>query len=171
MRRIRSATLGGALALALLTGACGGGDDSPEDASKTTTTGDSSDDTTADTTADTTDLAGLVGEDCQFLLAGAFVNPLAAAVPGADADIAASAEQLDAIAAKAPAEIRDAMRTLAEGYAAFAEALKDVDLSDPQAFTDPDVLAKLQSIEGVFDADYEAASTAVSEYIDANCTG
>ena len=52
----------------------------------------------------------------------------------------------------------------------MAEALGDVDLSDPQSFADPEVLEKLDELEDTFDETYEEAGETVSDYIDENCT-
>ena len=66
--------------------------------------------------------AGLLDEDCAFLLSGAFLNPLAAVTPGSDTDLEGSSEQLEAIADAAPDAIKDAMATLA---ASFDEACSE----------------------------------------------
>jgi 7-keto-8-aminopelargonate synthetase-like enzyme len=176
MRRITSAATAAVLALALAAGACGGGsDDTAKETSKDTSTegtATTSGGSSGGTASGSPDLSGLVPEECQFLLAGAFLNPLAFTQPGASTDLSAEAEQLDAIAAKAPAEIRDAMKTIQQGFAKLAETLKDVDLTDPQSYADPDVAAKLQELDSVFnDADYDAASQKVSDYVDQNCSG
>ena len=121
----------------LLAAGCGGSDDTSTGA--TTTAAPSDDGGTTDgsgTDGSSTDAglgAGFVPEDCQFLLAGASLNPLAGAVPGSQLDLGDSARQLEAIADKAPDDIKDAMRTISEGFALFADALKDVDMSDPAA--------------------------------------
>lgn len=156
--------------VALLGAGCGGSDDGPVSAGATTTAAPSDDGGSSDGT-DAGLGAGFVPEDCQFLLAGAFLNPLAGTVPGSDLDLGDSARQLEAIADKAPDDIKDAMRTISEGFALFAEALKDVDMSDPAAFADPEVQAKFQELDDVFDADFEAAGEKVSAYVEANCSG
>ena len=171
MRRFASAAL--AAVLVLSAAACGG-DDGGEGGEETTTS------TAADTTGDDgggsdggTDAdvaAGLLDEDCQVLLAGAFLNPLAAAVPGADADFDTTSDQLEAIAEAAPDEIEAAMATIADGFRQFAAVFEDVDLQDPQSFADPEIQAALQDLEEVFDDEYEAASQAVSDYVESNCT-
>jgi hypothetical protein len=78
--------------------------------------------------------------------------------------------QLEAIADEAPDEIKDAMATLAEGYAAMAEVLQDLDLADPQSFADPEVQDQLDELEDVFDEQYEEAGQVVNEYIAENCS-
>ena len=62
------------------------------------------------------------------------------------------------------------MATLAEGYEAMLEALQDVDFSDAQSFTDPEVQEKLDELEDVFDEEYEEAGETVSDYLEENCT-
>ncbi len=170
MRKLALAALVAVLAMALV--ACGGGDDDSADVT-TTTAGDdggaTTDDGDDDGATDAAVAAGLLDEDCAFLLSGAFLNPLAALTPGGDADLEDVNEQLEAIADEAPDEIKDAMATLSEGYAELAEVLKDVDLEDPQAFADPDVQEALADMEDVFDDDYAAAGETVSNYIAENC--
>jgi hypothetical protein len=173
MRRITMVALAAAL---VLTGAACGDDDDSSDATETSDDGASTDDgSTTDDGGDdgATDTAaglGLVDEDCQFLLSGAFLNPLAAAVPGSNVDVEDATAQLEAIADEAPEEIQDAMATIAEGYATMAEALRDVDLTDPQSLADPEVQQQLDELEDVFDEEYEEAGQAVSEYIAENCS-
>jgi hypothetical protein len=151
--------------------ACGsdGGNEATGDT--TTTTGDGTGDTTGDTTDGTIgDLpAGLVDEDCAFLLAGAFLNPLAITQGAPGANIDESAAELQAIADKAPDEIKDAMEVITDRYSQMAEALKDVDLSDPQSYTSPEVQQALQGLDDLFDDEYEAATQTVSDYVQDNC--
>ena len=116
-------------------------------------------------------MEGLLDDDCQFLLAGAFLNPLGGLAPGGNTDVEDASQQLEAIAEQAPDEIRDAMETLADGYAAMAEALEGFDLSDPQSFSDPELQEQLASLEDTFNEEYQEAATTVSEYISAECSG
>lgn len=174
MRTITRAATAALLVLAVT--ACGGGDDDSADPTTTeapaTDDGGSTDDGSADdgSSTDGDIAAGLLDEDCGFLLAGAYLNPLAAAVPGADVDFGESTEHLEAIADAAPDEIKDAMATLSEGFAQLAEVLQDVDMSDPQSFADPDVQAAFQELETVFDDEYEAAGETVSAWVEENCS-
>ena len=125
--------------------------------------------TTGATTA--TSAAGLVDEDCEFLLAGSFLNPLGSVTSGQADDLDDVASQIQAIADEAPDEIADAMETLAAGYAAMIEAFGDIDLSNPQSLADPEVQGRLDDLEDVFDEEYEEAGEEVSAYIQENCTG
>jgi hypothetical protein len=169
MRRITMVAL--ATMLALMGAACGDDDSSNADTAATSD-GDTSDGDTSggDTAGGVTD-AGFLDEDCQFLLAGAFQNPLAAATPGSDADVGDYADQLDAIAENAPDEIKDAMETLAAGYDQLAEALQGIDLSDPQSYSDPEVQQQLEELSAVFDdEEYQAATEEIGTYIAENCS-
>ncbi len=51
----------------------------------------------------------------------------------------------------------------------FDEALGDIDMSDPQAYADPEVQAALAELDTVFDDEYRAATEAVSQYVAENC--
>ena len=166
MRRITAMTMVAVLGLGFT--ACGsdGGNETTGDT--TTTASDTTGDTTDGTIGDVP--AGLVDEDCAFLLAGAFLNPLAITQGAPGANIDESAAELQAIADKAPDEIKDAMEVITDRYSQMAEALKDVDLSDPQSYTSPEVQQALQGLDDLFDAEYEAATQTVSDYVQANCT-
>ena len=54
------------------------------------------------------------------------------------------------------------MATIADVLRGDGEALKDVDLPDPQSFADPDVQQAFAELEPVFDDEYEEASQTVS---------
>jgi hypothetical protein len=164
MRVLRMAVAIGCVAVLV---ACGS--DSGDDFGSPATSGSSSDDGGS---TDGSAAAGLVPEDCQFLLAGAFVNPMASAVPGAGGtDVEQVADQLDAIAAQAPSEIQDAMALLSESYAAIAEVMAGIDMSNPASFADPEVQQQFDELDETFDDEYEAASQAVSDYVEENCSG
>jgi len=166
MRKILAAVISAVLALALA--ACGGGGDDENDAAGTpepvVDDGD---------IGDLDDVAGFVDEDCRFLLAGAFLNPLAGITPGAGGspDFEESAQRLEAIADEAPEEIRDAMTVISDRFAQLADVLEGVDLEDPQAFADPEMQAAFAELEDVFDDEFEAAGEAVNAYVEANCSG
>jgi hypothetical protein len=175
MRRITGLAMAALLVLGVT--ACGSDDDTSTDEPTTTagdgdtTTTEGADDGGDDGGTDTAVGLGLIDEDCQFLLAGAYLNPLAALVPGTDADIDDNSAKFEAIAAEAPEEIQDAMATISEGYAELAEAFEDVDLTDVQSFSDPEVQAAMQDLQSVFDDDYQQAAQALSDYISDNCSG
>ncbi|MGK2946979.1 MAG: hypothetical protein ACSLFP_00255 [Acidimicrobiales bacterium] len=173
MRKVTAIVLAGCLAL--VAGACSSdGDD--EAADETTTTaavsdGDAADDGGADDTVVDPDVLGFLPEDCQFLLAGAFLNPLASLGPGGEVDFDGAADQLASIADAAPEEVAGAMEVIADGFSQLAERLEGIDLTDPQAFADPAVAAAFEDLEGVFDAEFEAAGETVSAYVEENCSG
>src|SRR5688572_19961831 len=103
MRRITMLTM--VAVLALVSAACGGDDDSGEDTEPTDQTPVTED--TGDDGGGTDTAAGFLDEDCQFLLAGAYLNPLAALTTGAGADeLEETSDQLQAIADDAPDEIK-----------------------------------------------------------------
>jgi hypothetical protein len=99
----------------------------------------------------------------------------AAAIPqvmsGEAGDLSTSVAQLEAMAAKAPEEIRDDLVTVAQGYAAYSQALQDsgYDPSSGQA-PPPEVIAALtEAGQTLHDADFEAASEHVSGWFADNC--
>jgi len=99
----------------------------------------------------------------------------AAAVPqvmsGEAGDLGTSVEQLEAMASKAPEEIRDDLATVAQGYAAYSQALQDSgwDPSSGEA-PPPDVIAALTAAgQALDDADFQAASERVSAWFAENC--
>jgi hypothetical protein len=173
MRRITGLAM--ATLLVLGASACGSDDSDGASDETTTTAGDTttvgSDDGGDDGATDTAAALGLIDEDCQFLAAGAFLNPLASLAPGTDTDIEENSARLEAIADEAPEEIQDAMATIADGYEELANAFKDVDLRDAQSFTDPEVQSALDDLQSVFDEDYQQAAQTISTYISENCTG
>jgi hypothetical protein len=175
MRRITGLAM--ATLMVLGVSACGSDDDTSSsdttvasaDGGDTTTTAASDDG--GDGSTDGAAALGLIDEDCQFLLAGAYLNPLVQAMSGAGSDYDEVSDQLQAVAEKAPEEIQDAMDTISEGYAELAEALQDVDLTDVQSLQDPDVQEAFQNLESVFDEEYEQATQAVGDYVNENCAG
>ena len=101
----------------------------------------------------------------------------AAAVPqvmsGEAGDLGTSVEQLEAMAAKAPEEIRDDLLVVAQGYAAYSQALQGsgYDPSSGEA-PPPEVIAALtEAGQALDDADFQAASERVSAWFADNCGG
>ena len=99
----------------------------------------------------------------------------AAAVPqvmsGEAGDLSTSVEQLEAMASKAPEEIRNDLVTVAQGYAAYSQALQDsgYDPSSGEA-PPPEVIAALTAAsQALDDADFQAASERVSAWFAENC--
>jgi hypothetical protein len=99
----------------------------------------------------------------------------AAAVPqvmsGEVGDLGTSVDQLEAMAAQAPEEIRDDLVTVAQGYSAYVAALQDsgYDPASGQA-PPPEVIAALtEAGQALDDADFQAASERVSAWFADNC--
>jgi hypothetical protein len=167
MRRITMLAL--VVVLALVGAACGGDDDdSAADETKTTDDSATSDDGGDD--GGSTDIGDFVDDDCEFLLTGAFQNPLASA-QGGDIDFSDEASRLDEVADNAPDEIKDAMKTIADTWDEMADVLKDVDLSDPSSLRDPEVQQKFQQLSEIATDDYQAATEQLSTWLQENCTG
>jgi len=157
----------GALALLAMVAAGCGGDDSTA-AKDTTTTGEDTTTTASDDGgSDASGLAGVLDKDCQFLLTGSYLNPLASATAGKSDDVENASNYLDELSDAAPDEIKDDLKTVAEAIGKISEALKSVDTSNPQAaYTDPDFQAALQELQ---DPDYTAAAKNVGDWITENC--
>jgi hypothetical protein len=152
----------------LIASGCGGDDSS----SSGTTAGERDESTTtsaASSGSDAGGLAGLLDEDCQFLLSGSFLNPLANLTNGKADDVEHAGDYLSEVAAEAPREIKDDLTTVAEGISKVAEELKGVDLTDPSSYTKPEVQEKMQGLQEIFDEDYQKASENVSTWITENC--
>lgn len=140
--------------------ACGGGDD---DAGSGGTTGDGGG-----------VIAGpLDAAECAQVVSA--MAAAAAAVPqvmsGEAGDLSTSVDQLEAMASKAPEEIRDDLLLVAQGYATYSQALQDsgYDPASGQA-PPPEVIAALtEAGQTLNDADFQAASGRVSAWFAENC--
>lgn len=171
MRRVGAA----AMALALLGGlsACGddgGGDEESqeEDASGS----GSGDEGSEDEGGDDEGASGgdLSSEDCAELLSTA--NAFSDVFTGDDVNFDDVAEGFDAMAEQVPDEVGDALRTIGEAYQEFAEAIGDIDLSDPDALADPEFQQRLAEASAIFeDADVVAASEELEEFGATACGG
>lgn len=150
------------LGLSLAAG-CGGGDDgsASDEAAPAATTSESSKPAVS---------GGSLANCKEFQQAAANVGQaFAAATTGANADLEQSANAFDALASKAPEEVRADFQTINDAFQKLAEALKDVDLSATQA-PDPETLAKLQKAMSEIDqAKVDAASTRISAWAQKNC--
>ena len=102
-----------------------GGDDGDDDGGDD---GDGGDDDGVDRLAD------VIDDDCEFLLAGAFLNPIAGFAPGRPtATSRRPASSSRRSPTSAPDEIKDAMsRSSPTPTSRCAEVLQDIDLSDPR---------------------------------------
>ena len=99
----------------------------------------------------------------------------AAAIPqvmsGEAGDLSTSVDQLEAMAAKAPEEIRDDLLLVAQGYATYSAALQNSgwDPASGEA-PPPEVVAALtEASQALDDADFQAASEHVSAWFATNC--
>ena len=146
---------------AFVLGACGGGDDDGGG-------------TTGAAAGDGGGVAGpLDAVECAQVVSA--MAAAAAAVPqvmsGEVGDLGTSVDQLEAMAAKAPEEIRADLLTVAQGYAAYSQALQDSgwDPSSGEA-PPPEVIAALTAAgQALDDADFQAASERVSAWFADNC--
>ena len=146
---------------AFVLGACGGGDDDGGG-------------TTGAAAGDGGGVAGpLDAVECAQVVSA--MAAAAAAVPqvmsGEVGDLGTSVDQLEAMAAKAPEEIRADLLTVAQGYAAYSQALQDSgwDPSSGEA-PPPEVIAALTAAgQALDDADFQAASDRVSAWFADNC--
>tara|TARA_R100000306_G_scaffold52389_1_gene49242 strand:+ start:86 stop:688 length:603 start_codon:yes stop_codon:yes gene_type:complete len=176
------------VAAALLFAACGDDDDTSTATDDVTDVSDAAEDTTETETEDETDsgasedideeaLAEGMGE-CGFLagFATAFEDFDPTTMYGGEEAtdfgqlFAPLAEATQEVAAAAPDEIRDAFSTLADGFSQVAAELEGVvlDFTDPEAM-DPETMAKLESLDTAFGAEYEAAAAEVDAWMTENC--
>lgn len=83
------------------------------------------------------------------------------------APLAAAAQD---VAESAPAEIRDAFRSVAEGFTLAAEELEGVvlDFSNPEAM-DPETMERLETLGTAFEGEYESASAEIEAWMNENC--
>lgn len=178
------------IAIALLFASCGDDDDTSTATDDTVAdveegTEDGTEDAAEDVTEEDDDdpdideeaLAAGMG-DCAFLVgfAAAFEDFDPTTMYGGDeatdfgqlfAPLAAATQD---VAESAPAEIRDAFRTMADGFSALAAELEGVvlDFSDPESM-DPETMAKLEGLGDAFDEEYEAAAAEVDAWMTENC--
>ena len=162
---------------------CGGDDESASGDTTTTetTTTEETEDTDTETTDtetnenedtetnDTTDTSDdsdfATSEKCrEFRQIGAEISTALTGARGQDVDNIKTA--FDEYAAAAPEEIKDDFEAIADYLAQVADALEGVDFSSGQP-PRPDVLAKLQSIDGTAAT---AAGTNINQWVTENCT-
>ena len=161
-------------ALAFAAAGCGGSSDSGSEATADTVvteTSASTEETSTETTStDTGDLSGLSGE-CKDL-AGAsqqFAAAIASSTSGGSTDAEATADAFKAFAEQAPDELKDDFEVLGEVIAAYAVALKDLDL-EPGAVPTADQIAKLTQLgQSLSTAEAQQASAAIAAWGEENC--
>ena len=179
MRMRRTASL--LLALALTTGLAACGDDDEGGDALEDVGGSGSGEETTEETADgdvdgeDSDIAeGFVGEGC-VEFAEAFSQASAAAfggTGGGGGDIGELASFFDDAAEDAPDEVADALRVFGEAYGEFARTLDEagIDLSDPEAFQDPEAIAVLtEAGESLSSPEVTEAQQTIDDFVANNC--
>jgi hypothetical protein len=161
-----------AMAAALLVlglAACGGSDKpkavNAADGETTTTekSGDSTDE-------DTPDVAAFADEDCQFYLKALSSSPLASS--GDDVDFEDLGSQFEAIADKAPKELKDDFKTLGEFYSKYGPILKKYSESAADGTPDPETLKDIQEFSSeLATSGFAQAAQNISTYFTENCSG
>ena len=161
--------------------ACGGGDDDGNDQVATSAPAaapaENDDAPAAPTQSD--DSAGngnngggglnLLDDDCRFVLGSGF-DATSFLQPDGESDLSTVAAAWRAITDRAPGEIRGELRVMADAFIEMAEIFDDIDLSNPQAFADPENQAAFEQLNDVFDTDrFNEASEAVDQWFDENC--
>jgi hypothetical protein len=91
------------------------------------------------------------------------------AMAGGAGNLQQSIDQLEAFAGAAPSEIRNDLKTVAEGYAKFAKALKDSGYTGGQTMS-PSALQAIQKASAELDKDdFQKASDRVTAWFDKEC--
>jgi hypothetical protein len=159
-------------AVALVASACG--DDSGSSSPETTGADSSSDGDIAIPDLDDLDLPGVSDECLAVAQAAAEAASAAGAAFTPGGDLSQTETFFDGAIDAAPDEIKDDFEVLAQAFGDYAQAIQDAgaDLSDPNSFTDPEVLAALQNGVEAFSTDaYEEAADNISAWGEANCSG
>jgi len=173
MRRIGAA----AMVLALLGGVGACGDDGDEDAAEPTTTEGSDDETTTTEESDDSDSDsgsnGVFGnlEDCvEFATAFGSLSLafLGGTAGGEEFEPEQVIDQMDAVAEDAPDAVQDAIELVVETYQQVFDNFQDAELSFDDA-TDLASQEFAEAIEPLNDADFNEASTVVSDYVAEEC--
>jgi hypothetical protein len=161
---------GDALELEEVEGAGDNDDDEGDDESDETTTteGEESDDEGDD--GGDVDFGDLASEDCDFLFEA--LTSFGTAFTGeGDIDFQQIADAYSDFADVAPDDIADDVRTVADAFDEFAGAVGDIDLSDPNAFSDPEVAQRIADASQAFNTpEFNDANTAVTEFLATECT-
>jgi hypothetical protein len=162
------------LGLALVGAGCGGGDDETAEDTDTVVVTDT---VGTETTDDATDIdgSGSIGnlsEDCiaavsAFAALGQAVGT--AATGGDTSDAAESSELLQEFADKAPDEIEDDIRVLAEAYAVYIEELSGLDLGTGETPSAEQIQQLTEASEKLNTPEVQAASESFNTWATANC--
>ena len=137
---------------------------------ETTETETTETETTEDDGTDTTEASGddfATADNCQeFAQIGAKMSEALSGAGGTNLEDAK--EAFDQLTAAAPAEIKDDFQTIADAYSKMVDALKGVDLSNPNP--DPATLAKLTKLgQELNQQKLTQASTNISNWARDNC--
>ena len=166
------------LGLALVGAGCGGGDDeAASDESGITITTETTETEDTETTESTdTDVSGSLGnltEDC-LAAVGAFAalsQAVAAAGTGGDSSAEDSAELFRQFADKAPDEIQNDIRVLADAYASYVQELADLDLQPGETPSADQIQQLTQASEKLNTSEITAASEHFNTWASTNCPG
>ena len=160
------------LGLALVGAGCGGGDEEAADDDATVTITTETDTETTETTDDgDTSGTGVLTEDC-LAAVSAFVSlsqAVGAATTGGGSGASQFSDELNEFADKAPAEVQDDIRTLAEAYAAFIDELSDLDLQEGQVPSGDQIQALTEASEKLNTPEVTQASENFNAWAQTNC--
>lgn len=160
------------LGLALVGAGCGGGDEEAADDDATVTITTETDTETSETTDDgDTSGTGVLTEDC-LAAVSAFVSlsqAVGAATTGGGSGASQFSDELNEFADKAPAEVQDDIRTLAEAYAAFIDELSDLDLQEGQVPSGDQIQALTEASEKLNTPEVTRASENFNAWAQTNC--
>ncbi|HZN21839.1 MAG TPA: hypothetical protein VFB57_04705 [Gaiellaceae bacterium] len=165
------------LGLALVGAGCGGGDEETADDDATVTiTTETDTETTGTTDEGTTDDGdtsgtGVLTEDC-LAAVSAFVSlsqAVGSAATGGGSGASQFSDELNEFADKAPAEVQDDIRVLAEAYAAFIDELSDLDLQEGQVPSGDQIQALTEASEKLNTPEVTQASENFNAWAQTNC--
>ena len=163
------------LGLALVGAGCGGGDEEAADDDATVTISTETDTETTETTETTDDGdtsgTGVLTEDC-LAAVSAFVSlsqAVGAATTGGGSGASQFSDELNEFADKAPDEIQDDIRVLADAYAAFIDELSDLDLQEGQVPSGDQIQALTDASEQLNTPEVTQASENFNSWAQTNC--
>ncbi len=140
------------------------------DTSSTDTTGTEMESTETTDESTSGGSFSLANEDCQEL-ATASASLSQAFSGGGTADWQSYVTFLNELADKAPDEIADDFRVLAEAYAKIADAMGGADMSNPGSMTPAQIAALTKLGQELDQAKLTAASQNISTWMTENCAG
>jgi hypothetical protein len=174
MRRVTILLVVAAFALAVV--GCGGSDEAGSDTETVAVTDTTTDETTTEETetdgtdtAETTDASGDFSDCAGLTDATQKLGQALSAASSDEGSLEASSELYQQFADEAPEEIRADVQILADAYAKYVDALKDVDLSSGTPSPD-DALKLSQALASIDQTDVAAASQRITTWASANCT-